>query len=171
MSEYRTHKCNALRAEHVGQTVKLSGWINRKRDHGGVLFIDLRDTFGITQCVIDEGSPLMDTVEEWRPESVIMVEGEVRERPGETKNNKLPTGEIEVYISKAELLSAADVLPFQVAEDDGAGEDIRLRHRYLDLRRQKMQKNTLNCLRRFRRKLQKTHLNCFRASREIAEFC
>ena len=141
MSEYRTHKCNALRAEHVGQTVKLSGWINRKRDHGGVLFIDLRDTFGITQCVIDEGSPLMDTVEEWRPESVIMVEGEVRERPGETKNNKLPTGEIEVYISKAELLSAADVLPFQVAEDDGAGEDIRLRHRYLDLRRQKMQKN------------------------------
>ena len=141
MSEYRTHKCNALRAEHVGQTVKLSGWINRKRDHGGVLFIDLRDTFGITQCVIDEGSPLMETVEEWRPESVIMVEGEVRERPGETKNSKLPTGEIEVYISKAELLSAADVLPFQVAEDDGAGEDIRLRHRYLDLRRQKMQKN------------------------------
>ena len=111
------------------------------RDHGGVLFIDLRDTYGLTQCVVDEGSPLLETVEKWRSESVITITGKVRERPGETKNPKLPTGEIEVYIDEAELQSAADVIPFQVAEDDGAGEDIRLKYRYLDLRREKMQKN------------------------------
>lgn len=141
MDKYRTHHCGELRKSDVGTKVKLSGWINRKRDHGGVLFIDLRDTYGITQCVVDEGSPLLDTVESWRPESVITIEGDVRARPGETANTKLPTGEIEVYIDSAEMQSAADVIPFQVAEDDGAGEDIRLKYRYLDLRREKMQNN------------------------------
>ena len=140
MHAYRTHHCGELRQANVGDTVKLSGWINRKRDHGGVLFIDLRDTYGVTQCVVDEGSPLLSTVEAWRNESVITIVGQVRERPGETANDKLPTGAIEVYIDEATLQSAADVIPFQVAEDDGTGEDLRLRYRYLDLRREQMQK-------------------------------
>lgn len=141
MHPYRTHSCNDLRAAHKGQTARLSGWIHRIRDHGGVLFIDLRDTYGLTQCVVDEGSPLLAEVEKLRNESVITVTGTVRERPGETKNPKLPTGEIELYIDALSVQSAADVIPFQVAEDDGAGEDIRLRYRYLDLRREKMQRN------------------------------
>ncbi len=141
MHVYRTHNCSQLRKSDIGETVKLSGWIHRKRDHGGVLFIDLRDTHGLTQCVIDEGSPLLAEVEKYRPESVITVVGKVRERPGETQNAKMSTGDIEIYIDEIELQSSAAVLPFQVAEDDGAGEDIRLKYRYLDLRRDKMQKN------------------------------
>ena len=141
MHAYRTHNCAELRKRNVGETVRLSGWIDRKRDHGGVLFIDLRDTFGITQCVVDEGSPLLGQVEKYRPESVITVSGQVRERPGETQNKNMPTGDIELYIDEVELQSAADVIPFQVAEDDGAGEEIRLKYRYLDLRREKMQRN------------------------------
>lgn len=141
MHAYRTHTCGELRKEHAGQTVKLSGWIDRIRDHGGVLFVDLRDFSGITQCVIEEGSPLIETVGGWRVESVITISGLVNARSGETVNAKMPTGEIEISIAAAELQSAADVLPFQVSEDDGAGEEIRLRYRYLDLRRQKMQKN------------------------------
>lgn len=140
MHAYRTHHCAELRKSNVGETIKLSGWVNRKRDHGGVLFIDLRDTNGITQCVVDEGSPLLAQAENWRNESVITIVGQVRERPGETANSKLPTGDIEVYIDEAVVQSAADVIPFQVSEDDGAGEDIRLRYRYLDLRRDKMHK-------------------------------
>lgn len=141
MHRYRTHTCAALRQENAGETVKLSGWISRKRDHGGVLFIDLRDTYGLTQCVVDEGSPLLAEIERIRPESVITVTGEVRVRPGETQNKNMPTGEIELYIKEIEVQGAADVIPFQVAEDDGAGEEIRLKYRYLDLRREKMQKN------------------------------
>lgn len=141
MHTYRTHTCEELRKSDVGETVRLSGWIHRVRDHGGVLFIDLRDTYGLTQCVVDEGSPLIDTIDKWRNESVITVEGEVKARTDDTVNPRMPTGEVEVYIEKADLQSAADVIPFQVAEDDGAGEDIRLKYRYLDLRREKMQKN------------------------------
>jgi aspartyl-tRNA synthetase len=141
MHSYRTHKCNALGKANVGQTARLSGWIDRIRDHGGVLFIDLRDTYGITQCVVDQGSPLLDGASKWRNESVITVTGEVKARTPETINAKMKTGEIELYIQEAVLQSGADVIPFQVAEDDGAGEDIRLRFRYLDLRREKMQKN------------------------------
>lgn len=141
MNPYRTHTCNALRAADIGSVVKLSGWVHRKRDHGGVLFIDLRDTYGVTQCVIDQDSPFLGEVAGWRPESVVTLEGKVTERPGETKNAKLPTGEIEVRVSAATLQSAADIIPFQVAEDDHAGEDLRLKYRYLDLRREKMQKN------------------------------
>jgi len=138
---YRTHNCSELRAEHIGQTVKLSGWIHRKRDHGGVLFIDLRDTHGLTQCVVDEGSPLLAEIEKFRVESCITVSGEVRQRPGETQNATMPTGEIELYISEVELQGASEVIPFQIADDDQAGEEIRLKYRYLDLRREKMQKN------------------------------
>lgn len=141
MHQYRTHTCADLSKDHIGQTVKLSGWISRKRDHGGVVFIDLRDTYGLTQCVVDEGSPLLAEIEKCRVESVITITGEVRERPGETQNKNMPTGDIELYIAQMDVQGAAEVLPFQVAEDDGAGEEIRLKYRYLDLRREKMQKN------------------------------
>lgn len=138
MHTYRTHTCGALRKEHEGQTVRLSGWIHRKRDHGGVLFIDLRDTNGVTQCVVDQDSPLLDTVDRWRVESVITIEGRVRARHEGTENASLATGDIEVYIDTADLQSMADILPLQVAEEDQAGEDIRLKYRYLDLRRERM---------------------------------
>ncbi len=137
---YRTHKCGDLRKEHVGQTVTLSGWIHRKRDHGGVLFIDLRDTYGLTQCVVDQDSPLLNEIEKWRPESVITVTGRVKDRREGTGNAKMSTGAIELYIDKAVVQSAAEVLPLQVAEQDGAGEDIRLKYRFLDLRREGMHK-------------------------------
>ena len=141
MHSYRTHTCAELRKDNVGESVRISGWIHRIYDLGGVLFIIIRDTHGITQCVVEEDSPLMAGMEKWRVESVVTIDGEVIARSTETVNPKMPTGEIEVRIEKAELQSAADVIPFQVYEDDGAGEDIRLRYRYLDLRREKMQKN------------------------------
>lgn len=146
MHKFRTHNCAALRQNNAGETVKLSGWIHRKRDHGGVLFIDLRDTHGLTQCVVDEGSPLLAELEKIRNESVITVTGEVRVRPGETQNKNMPTGDIELYIKEIEVQGAADVIPFQIADDGketsgAAGEEIRLKYRYLDLRREKMQKN------------------------------
>jgi aspartyl-tRNA synthetase len=134
MHPYRTHKCGELRKNNVGETVKLSGWVHRKRDHGGVLFIDLRDTHGVTQCVA-ENNPELEKV---RPESVITVTGKVKARGEGTVNPKMPTGEIELYIDSFEVQSAADVVPFQVAENDGAGEDVRLKYRFLDLRREGM---------------------------------
>jgi aspartyl-tRNA synthetase len=138
MHAYRTHKCGDLRKSHAGETVRLSGWVHRVRDHGGVLFFDLRDTYGITQCVIDQDSPLLATVDKWRNESVITVTGRVKERREGTANKDLPTGEIEVYIDEAEMQGPADILPLQVADQDGAGEDIRLKYRFLDLRREGM---------------------------------
>ncbi len=141
MHAYRSHTCGQLRADHIGQEVRISGWIHRLRDHGGVLFIDVRDTYGLTQCVIDAGSPILETAHKWRAESVLTITGTVAARPGETANPKLPTGAIEIRVASATLQSAADVIPFQVAEDDGAGEDMRLKYRYLDLRREKMQRN------------------------------
>ncbi len=141
MHDFRTHNCAQLRKDDVDQTVRLSGWIHKIRDHGGVLFIDLRDTYGLTQCVIEEGSPLIETVGSWRNESVITVTGKVKARDDAAVNPKMETGEIELYIDEAELQGAADVIPFQVADEDGAGEEIRLKYRYIDLRREKMQKN------------------------------
>ncbi len=135
MHQYRTHTCSDLRADHAGQNVRLSGWIQKIRDHGGVLFIDLRDTHGVTQCVIDQDSPLLEQASQWRNESVLTIDGTVRPRPNDTANTKIPTGAIEVYVTHAILQTQADVIPFQVAEEDQAGEDIRLRYRYLDLRR------------------------------------
>ncbi len=140
MHAFRTHKCDELNKDHVGQSVKLSGWIHRIYDLGGVLFIILRDTYGITQCVAEEGSPLFSNLEKFRVESVVTIEGTVTARDEATINPKMKTGEIEIKIEKAELQSGADVIPFQVYENDGAGEDIRLRYRYLDLRREGMQK-------------------------------
>lgn len=141
MHAFRTHHCGELRDTHIGEEVRLSGWIHRIRDHGGVLFIDLRDTYGLTQCVVDEDSPLLNEIEKWRVESVITITGKVRARAAGTANDQLDTGDIEVYIEDAQVQSASKVLPFQVAEDDGAGEEHRLKYRYLDLRREKMQKN------------------------------
>lgn len=140
MHQFRSHHCAELRKDNVGESIRLSGWIHRVRDHGGVLFIDLRDTHGLTQCVIEEGSPLIETVSQIRVESCVTISGTVTARTDETVNAKMPTGEIEIVIDSLELQSAAAVLPFQVAEDDGAGEDIRLRYRYLDLRRENMHK-------------------------------
>lgn len=141
MHEYRTHFCNELRPDNVGQTVRLSGWVHRIRDHGGVLFIDLRDTKGLTQIVVNPDHPQFADVEALRPEAVITVSGDVVARTTETVNDRLPTGGIEVRPETVTVQSNAKVLPFQVAVDDDAGEDIRLRHRYLDLRREKMQQN------------------------------
>ncbi len=138
MHAYRTHNCGELRLSHAGETVRLSGWIHRKRDHGQLLFIDLRDNFGLTQCVIDVSSPLFAELERTRVESVNTVTGPVVKRDEETINPRLPTGEAEVRIEALEVRSRAEVLPLQVNSDEDAGEEVRLRYRYLDLRRDKM---------------------------------
>ncbi len=143
MHAYRSHTCGALRLADVGQTVRLSGWVHRKRDHGGLLFIDLRDHYGLTQCVIDINNPIVESVASVRLESVVTVMGKVVKRPDETKNEKLPTGEIEIDIDSFTLISAADTLPFQVNTDNNDGEDGRLTYRFLDLRRETMQKHML----------------------------
>ncbi|WP_085908607.1 aspartate--tRNA ligase [Kiloniella majae] len=140
MHPYRSHNCAELRLSDEGQQVRLSGWVHRKRDHGQLLFVDLRDSFGITQCVVDVSSPLFEKLENTRVESVITVTGEVVTRTAETINAALPTGEIEVRVRELEIQSRAEVLPLQVNSDEDAGEDTRLRYRYLDLRREKMVK-------------------------------
>ncbi|MDA1321847.1 MAG: aspartate--tRNA ligase [Proteobacteria bacterium] len=141
MHAYRSHTCAQLRADTVGQTVRLSGWVHRKRDHGNLLFVDLRDHYGITQCVIDTSSPLFPAVEAVRPESVVTVTGEVVKRSADTINPNIPTGEVELRVRAFNVESPANVLPMQVAGDQEYGEDIRLRYRFLDLRREQMQKN------------------------------
>jgi aspartyl-tRNA synthetase len=137
---YRTHTCAALRPEHVGQTIRISGWVHSVRDHGGLLFIDLRDTYGMTQCVLPGGHKQFAEISNWRVESVITIDGKVVARNDATKNDRLPTGHIEVVIETATMQGAAKVLPLQVASEEDAGEDVRLKYRYLDLRRDKMQK-------------------------------
>jgi len=141
MHAYRSHTCGVLRPSDAGQTVRLSGWIHRKRDHGNLVFIDLRDHYGVTQCVLDISHPLFKQVEQTRVESVVTITGKVVKRTPETVNPKLPTGEIEVKIEDYLLQSAADVLPLQVNSDEDYGEDIRLRYRFLDLRRDKVHRN------------------------------
>ncbi|TVR97841.1 MAG: aspartate--tRNA ligase [Rhodospirillales bacterium] len=141
MHPYRTHTCGALRLDHVGATVRLSGWVHRKRDHGNLLFVDLRDHFGLTQCVIDAASPLFEAVTDVRPESVITVTGLVVRRTPDTVNPALATGEIEVRMAEVVVDSPADVLPMQVAGDLEYGEETRLRYRFLDLRRDRLHRN------------------------------
>ena len=141
MHPYRTHTCGEPRLEHAGSNVRLSGWIHRKRDHGNLLFVDLRDHFGVTQCVVDVSSPIFEAVSNARPESVITVTGTVVKRSPDTVNSALPTGEIEVAIAAFHLESPADVLPMQVAGDAEYSEDMRLRYRFLDLRREHVHKN------------------------------
>ena len=141
MHPYRTHTCDALRSTDTDRTVRLSGWVHRKRDHGKLLFIDLRDHYGITQTVIDAGSPLFDEATAVRPESVITVTGEVVRRSPETVNPTLATGEIDVRIADMNVESPADTLPMLVAGDREYAEEIRLRYRYLDLRRERLHRN------------------------------
>jgi aspartyl-tRNA synthetase len=140
---YRTHHCAALRAEHIGTIAKLSGWVHAKRDHGGLLFIDLRDHFGLTQCVFAAGSAAFTAAEGVRVESVVTVTGTVVERAAGTANAKLPTGEIELRVEDLVLQSAADVLPIQVAGNETYPDDLRLKYRFLDLRREQVHKNIL----------------------------
>ena len=143
MHPYRSHTCGALRAADSGQTVRLSGWVHAKRDHGGLLFIDLRDHHGMTQCVFATGSPVFGQIEGVRPESVITVTGTVVARETGTLNPKLPTGEIELRVAEMIVQSAADVLPMQVAGEERFPEDIRLRYRFIDLRREKIHRNMM----------------------------
>ena len=143
MHPYRTHTCGALRLDDAGKTVRLSGWIHRKRDHGNLLFIDLRDHYGLTQIVADIEQPGFKTLEGLRLESVIIVTGKVVARSAETINDKLPTGRIEVVAGEVTVESIADQLPLQVNSDTDAGEETRLRYRFLDLRRTKMHENIL----------------------------
>ncbi len=138
---YRSHTCAVLRPEHIGQAVKLAGWIHRKRDHGGLLFIDLRDHYGVTQCVLTPSSAAFATAESARLESVISVEGRVIGRTDENVNPNLPTGLIEVDVETIEILSGAELLPFQVAGTQEIPEEQRLRYRFLDLRRDKIHAN------------------------------
>ncbi len=141
MHIYRTHNCGELRPADAGRTVRLSGWVHRKRDHGHLLFIDLRDHYGLTQCVIDTSSAIFAKLEAVRHESVVSVTGKVVARTPETVNAKLPTGQIEVQVAEFALLSTAEMLPLQVNSDEDSGEDIRLRYRFLDLRRERIHRN------------------------------
>src|SRR6478735_3812302 len=143
MHPYRTKTCGELRKENVGTTVRLSGWVHRVRDHGGLLFIDLRDHYGITQVVADPDSPAFRIAEKVRAEWVIRVDGKVKARTPETVNSNMPTGAVEVFASEIEVLSAARDLPMPVFGDVEYPEDIRLRYRFLDLRRDKLHRNIM----------------------------
>lgn len=143
MHAYRTHNCAALRTENVGETVRLSGWIHRKRDHGGVLFVDLRDHYGLTQIVADEDSPALAILDGLRVESVITIDGEVKARTEGTANANLPTGGIEVFARSVTIQSRADELPMPVAGEQEYPEDIRLKNRFLDLRRESVHANIM----------------------------
>ncbi|KND20813.1 aspartyl-tRNA synthetase [Pannonibacter phragmitetus] len=141
MHRYRSHTCGQLRASHVGETVRLSGWVHRVRDHGGLLFIDLRDHYGITQCVVDPDSAAFKLAETVRSEWCIRIDGEVKARTAETVNAGLPTGEIELFIRDMEVLGAAKELPLPVFGEQEYPEDVRLTYRFLDLRRDTLHKN------------------------------
>ncbi len=141
MHAYRTHTCGELRREHEGDPARLSGWVHRKRDHGNLLFVDLRDHYGLTQCVIDSTSPVFAAVDSIRLEAVVTVTGQVVRRSADTINPDLPTGEVELSIQSFEVQSHADPLPLEVNSDRDYSEEIRLRYRFLDLRREKMHRN------------------------------
>ena len=143
MNKYRTHNCSELRKGDVGTKVKLAGWIHSVRDHGGVIFIDLRDHYGLTQVVIDPQQAFYQSLERWRVETVVAFEGAVVARIPETINPKLATGEIEVVAEAMEILGECEVLPFQIAKDEQTPEAMRLKYRFLDLRREKLHKNII----------------------------
>ncbi|MBL6761529.1 MAG: aspartate--tRNA ligase [PS1 clade bacterium] len=143
MHDYRSHNCGQLRAENIDETVRLSGWVHRKRDHGGLLFIDLRDHFGLTQLVIEPSSPHFALAEAVRAESVICAEGRVVARDDDAKNPNLDTGEVEIYVAEMEVLSEAGDLPLPVFGEPDYPEDVRLRYRFLDLRRETLHNNII----------------------------
>ena len=141
MHAYRSHTCAELNATHVGETVRLAGWVHRIRDHGGVLFIDLRDHYGITQVLCDPDSPVFNEVEKVRSEWCIRIDGNVKARDPELVNSKIPTGEVEVFIRDMEVLGPSEELPLIVFGDQEYPEETRLKYRFLDLRREAMQEN------------------------------
>ncbi len=141
MNKYRTHKCNELSKEDVDKKISLAGWINKKRDHGNLLFIDLRDNYGITQCIIDRDNKYFSDLEKMQLETVIKVEGKVVNRSKETINSEIDTGEIEVVIEKHEVLGTCKELPMPIFSDQEYAEEIRLKYRFLDLRRKKIHEN------------------------------
>ena len=142
MNKYRTHLCNQLRESDAGTTASISGWIHRKRDHGNLLFVDLRDHYGVTQCVVDKtNNKLLTIIDSLRSESVIKISGIVVERDKETINTSLETGKIEISIEHLEVLSKADELPMPVFGDHDYPEEIRLKYRFLDIRREELHKN------------------------------
>ena len=143
MHAYRTHNCGQLRAENAGQSIRLSGWVHRVRDHGGVLFIDLRDHYGVTQVVADPDSPAFALANKARSEWVLRIDGKVRPRPAGTENHDLPTGLVEVYAETIEILAESKELPLPVFGDQEYPEDIRLTYRFLDLRRERIHRNIM----------------------------
>ena len=143
MHQYRTHNCNGLRAEDINQEVRLSGWVHRKRDHGGLLFIDLRDHFGLTQLVFDPDSSAFKEAEKVRNESVITINGKVVQRSDDTINKMLPTGKIEIYVDTLEVIGSSDDIPLPVFGEPDYPEEIRLKYRFLDLRRETLHKNII----------------------------
>ncbi len=143
MNKYRTHKCNELRKEDVDKKISLAGWINKKRDHGNLLFIDLRDNYGVTQCIIDKDNKYFSDLEKMQLETVIKVEGKVVNRSKETINSEIDTGEIEVVIEKHEVLGTCKELPMPIFSDQEYAEEIRLKYRFLDLRRKKIHENII----------------------------
>ena len=143
LHRYRSHTCGALREEHVGELVRISGWCHRIRDHGGLLFIDLRDHYGMMQCVADPDSPAFKAVEQVRSEWCVRIDGKVRRRPEGTTNVDLPTGMVEIFITDFEVLGPAGELPLQVFGDQPYPEDTRLKYRFLDLRREKLHQNIM----------------------------
>jgi aspartyl-tRNA synthetase len=143
MHRYRSHTCGALRTSHIDEVVRLSGWCHRIRDHGGLLFIDLRDHYGLTQCVADPDSPAFREAEKLRSEWVVRIDGKVRRRPEGTDNPELPTGAVEIFITEIEVLGPAGELPLPVFGDQDYPEDIRLKYRFLDLRRERLHQNIM----------------------------
>ena len=143
MHAYRTHTCGALRLAAAGQVARLSGWVHRKRDHGQLLFIDLRDHYGVTQCVIDISSPLFEAADGLRLESVVSFTGRVAARSPDTVNPKLDTGEVELRIDAIEVISEAQPLPFPVNTEAEYPEEMRLTYRFLDLRRERVHANIM----------------------------
>lgn len=164
MHRYRSHTCGALTEADIGSSVRLSGWCHRIRDHGGVLFIDLRDHYGMTQCVADTDSPAFKLAETVRAEWVVRIDGKVRKRPAGTENPDLPTGQVELFITEMEVLGAAAELPVPVFGDLEYPEETRLRYRFLDLRRPKLHENIMTrvaVIDSLRRRMKETGFNEF----------
>ncbi|WP_105974806.1 aspartate--tRNA ligase [Streptomyces geranii] len=143
MHRYRSHTCGELRASDVGSDVRLSGWLHNRRDLGGILFIDLRDHYGITQLVARPGTPAYEALDKVSKESTVRIDGKVVSRGAENINSELPTGEVEVEVGEVELLGAAQPLPFTINTEDGVNEERRLEYRFLDLRRERMHRNIM----------------------------
>ena len=143
MNKYRSHNCNQLRKKDVGKDVLLSGWVNKRRDHGNLLFIDLRDNYGVTQCIIDKDNSNFSELEKMQLETVIKINGKVVDRSIDTVNKDIETGEIEIKIKSFNILGKCKELPMPIFSDQDYAEEIRLKYRFLDLRRKKIHENII----------------------------